>query len=147
MWSDELLGAILERRYSNKWPERFRAGFEALQSGVAIARIPWAFLDATPAYAKSCCASIGAFLDTLPRVTLNRRRRALSSAGEHTLHTGGVVGSIPTAPTIPPHSNASIGQKFRRFPRLAKILTDSSTGLLKAAKQPTNFLALTAGEC
>ena len=26
--------------------------------------------------------------------------RALSSAGEHTLHTGGVVGSIPTAPTI-----------------------------------------------
>jgi 5-methylcytosine-specific restriction enzyme B len=30
MWSDELLGAILERRYSNKWPERFRAGFEAL---------------------------------------------------------------------------------------------------------------------
>ena len=30
MWSDELLGAILERRYSNKWPEKFRAGFEAL---------------------------------------------------------------------------------------------------------------------
>jgi len=30
MWSDKLLGAILERRYSNKWPERFRAGFEAL---------------------------------------------------------------------------------------------------------------------
>src|SRR3954465_1101099 len=26
---------------------------------------------------------------------------AHSSAGEHTLHTGGVVGSIPTAPTIP----------------------------------------------
>lgn len=25
--------------------------------------------------------------------------RARSSAGEHTLHTGGVVGSIPTAPT------------------------------------------------
>src|SRR6202795_4291502 len=27
---------------------------------------------------------------------------ALSSAGEHTLHTGGVVGSIPTAPTTGP---------------------------------------------
>ena len=27
------------------------------------------------------------------------RARARSSAGEHTLHTGGVVGSIPTAPT------------------------------------------------
>ena len=29
-----------------------------------------------------------------------RAFRARSSAGEHTLHTGGVVGSIPTAPTI-----------------------------------------------
>jgi hypothetical protein len=27
-------------------------------------------------------------------------RWAISSAGEHTLHTGGVVGSIPTSPTI-----------------------------------------------
>jgi hypothetical protein len=26
--------------------------------------------------------------------------RAVSSAGERTLHTGGVVGSIPTPPTI-----------------------------------------------
>ena len=30
MWSDKLLGAILERRYSNAWPEKFKAGFEAL---------------------------------------------------------------------------------------------------------------------
>jgi 5-methylcytosine-specific restriction enzyme B len=30
MWADKLLGAILERRYSNAWPEKFKAGFEAL---------------------------------------------------------------------------------------------------------------------
>jgi heme oxygenase (biliverdin-producing, ferredoxin) len=30
-----------------------------------------------------------------------RTEWAISSAGEHTLHTGGVVGSIPTSPTIP----------------------------------------------
>lgn len=35
-------------------------------------------------------------------LSYTRAFRALSSAGEHTLHTGGVVGSIPTAPTIYP---------------------------------------------
>ena len=38
----------------------------------------------------------------IPSPRANGRCGALSSAGEHTLHTGGVVGSIPTAPTIPP---------------------------------------------
>lgn len=33
MWADKLLGAILERRYSNGWSEKFRAGFEALFGG------------------------------------------------------------------------------------------------------------------
>ena len=32
--------------------------------------------------------------------------RALSSAGERSLHTGEVVGSIPTAPTIQPYGPA-----------------------------------------
>jgi hypothetical protein len=40
------------------------------------------------------------FLDSRGNRALSQRPRALSSAGEHTLHTGGVVGSIPTAPTI-----------------------------------------------
>src|SRR5271155_22760 len=31
---------------------------------------------------------------------MRRPGRARSSAGEHTLHTGGVTGSIPVAPTI-----------------------------------------------
>src|SRR6185437_211418 len=42
-------------------------------------------------------------LDTASRRSLYRAsatRRALSSAGERSLHTGEVVGSIPTAPTI-----------------------------------------------
>lgn len=30
MWADKLMGAILDRRYSNEWPEKFKAGFEAL---------------------------------------------------------------------------------------------------------------------
>ena len=30
MWADKLLNAILERRYSNAWPERFKAAFEGL---------------------------------------------------------------------------------------------------------------------
>jgi|SRR5579863_3449696 len=30
MWADKLLEAIQERRYSNAWPEKIRAGFEAL---------------------------------------------------------------------------------------------------------------------
>ena len=30
MWSDKLVSAILERSYSKGWPERFKAGFEAL---------------------------------------------------------------------------------------------------------------------
>lgn len=33
MWSDKLVSAILERRYSNAWPEKFKAGFEALFGG------------------------------------------------------------------------------------------------------------------
>jgi 5-methylcytosine-specific restriction enzyme B len=33
MWADKLLAAILERRYSNAWPEKFKAGFEALFGG------------------------------------------------------------------------------------------------------------------
>ena len=36
--------------------------------------------------------------------------RAVSSAGEHTLHTGGVIGSIPIPPTIlVPHADVSLG--------------------------------------
>src|SRR5437868_9417966 len=35
----------------------------------------------------------------------SRKRRARSSAVEHTLHTGGVTGSIPVAPTIPPRED------------------------------------------
>ncbi len=30
MWVDKLLSAILERRYSNEWPAKFKAGFEGL---------------------------------------------------------------------------------------------------------------------
>ncbi|HXZ88019.1 MAG TPA: hypothetical protein VEF07_05575 [Candidatus Binataceae bacterium] len=30
MWADQLLDAILEQRYSNVWPEKFKVGFEAL---------------------------------------------------------------------------------------------------------------------
>lgn len=30
MWADKLTSAILERRYSNAWPEKFKEGFEAL---------------------------------------------------------------------------------------------------------------------
>ena len=41
-----------------------------------------------------------AFLDLAWTPTLNPPNRALSSAGERSLHTGEVVGSIPTAPTI-----------------------------------------------
>lgn len=33
MWPDKLMSAILERRYSNAWPEKFKAGFEALFGG------------------------------------------------------------------------------------------------------------------
>lgn len=33
MWSDKLLGAILETQYSNEWPKRFEAGVEALFGG------------------------------------------------------------------------------------------------------------------
>jgi len=33
MWADKLLSAILERRYSNAWPEKFTAGFQALFGG------------------------------------------------------------------------------------------------------------------
>jgi hypothetical protein len=40
---------------------------------------------------------------TTPIATLNisgqRRSRAISSAGEHCLHTAGVAGSIPASPT------------------------------------------------
>jgi 5-methylcytosine-specific restriction enzyme B len=39
MWADKLLAAILERRYSNAWPEKFKAGFEAL-FGAAGGRYP-----------------------------------------------------------------------------------------------------------
>ena len=45
----------------------------------------------------------------VPRGTsYTRAFRARSSAGEHTLHTGGVVGSIPTAPTIYPPENVAV---------------------------------------
>jgi len=33
MWADKLLSAILERRYSNAWPEKFKAGYDALFGG------------------------------------------------------------------------------------------------------------------
>ena len=48
-----------------------------------------------------------------PGASYTRPFRALSSAGEHTLHTGGVVGSIPTAPTIIPDIGATFGTNGR----------------------------------
>ncbi|MDO8431750.1 MAG: AAA family ATPase [Candidatus Binatus sp.] len=33
MWADKLVSAILERGYSNAWPEKFKAGFEAIFGG------------------------------------------------------------------------------------------------------------------
>jgi 5-methylcytosine-specific restriction enzyme B len=39
MWADKLLSAIMERRYSKEWPERFKAGFEDL-FGSAVGRYP-----------------------------------------------------------------------------------------------------------
>jgi hypothetical protein len=55
------------------------------------------------------------FLDSPERHTLNPaagevRQRALSSAGERSLHTGEVVGSIPTAPTIDFLTTSAIGK-------------------------------------
>src|SRR5207302_2158427 len=45
---------------------------------------------------------------------LGRWRRARSSAGEHTLHTGGVTGSIPVAPTTSSVvSTTGFGTMFR----------------------------------
>jgi hypothetical protein len=46
--------------------------------------------------------SLPALLDISPArpAKCGRPGRARSSAGEHTLHTGGVTGSIPVAPTI-----------------------------------------------
>lgn len=45
-------------------------------------------------------------------------RRARSSAGEHSLHTGGVTGSIPVAPTICPCDSPK--SKTSRLLRLAR---------------------------
>src|SRR5580700_8556407 len=42
--------------------------------------------------------------------------RALSSAGERSLHTGEVVGSIPTAPTSIYRANQHFSHGFRRGP-------------------------------
>jgi 5-methylcytosine-specific restriction protein B len=39
MWADKLLSAIMERRYSREWPDRFKAGFEDL-FGSAGGRYP-----------------------------------------------------------------------------------------------------------
>ncbi len=39
MWADKLLDAVLERRYTKEWPEKFRAGFEEL-FGAASGRYP-----------------------------------------------------------------------------------------------------------
>ena len=59
--------------------------------------------------AKRCFADPGPCILTTPdRLTLSGAfpipatlgGRAVSSAGEHTLHTGGVIGSIPIPPTI-----------------------------------------------
>jgi len=33
MWADKLLSAILQRKYSKEWPEKFKAGFEDLFGG------------------------------------------------------------------------------------------------------------------
>src|SRR6266699_378716 len=45
-------------------------------------------------------------------------RRARSSAGEHTLHTGGVRGSIPLAPTmiLPGLTGVSMADEPERLP-------------------------------
>ena len=45
------------------------------------------------------------------RVWQETRNRAVSSAVEHTLHTGGVVGSIPTLPTIHHHAACDFGRR------------------------------------
>ena len=39
-------------------------------------------------------------------------RRARSSAGEHSLHTGGVTGSIPVAPTIKPPESPEFDEHY-----------------------------------
>src|SRR4051795_7052770 len=55
-------------------------------------------------------------LDMLPGDPLNAAwpGRARSSAGEHTLHTGGVTGSIPVAPTTTSvHRTSPPGRMFR----------------------------------
>src|SRR6476659_4067543 len=48
--------------------------------------------------------------------------RALSSAGERSLHTGEVAGSIPAAPTIKPHS---IGQCSQYLKAIICVSTSS----------------------
>ena len=44
------------------------------------------------------CAN-SAQLDSVRQAGVSQRHRARSSAGEHRLHTAGVAGSIPAAPT------------------------------------------------
>ena len=57
--------------------------------------------DALPEALGRDCRPLTGSVDGWAGRPYTRPFRALSSAGEHTLHTGGVVGSIPTAPTIP----------------------------------------------
>src|SRR5438270_296238 len=56
----------------------------------------------------------------LPRSRERSGRRARSSAGEHCLHTAGVAGSIPAAPTIELHT---VGDRLRMALRVEAFFT------------------------
>ena len=51
------------------------------------------------------------------------RHRAISSAVEHTLHTGGVAGSIPASPTMNAAFRPAARSMLRRSRALALTLT------------------------
>jgi hypothetical protein len=55
------------------------------------------------------------------RLLMAKRARARSSAGEHSLHTGGVTGSIPVAPTTKAQQNQGLGNRPPPSPRLSGV--------------------------
>ena len=96
-----------------------------------------------------------------PRLTLRTpvpkpyASRALSSAGERSLHTGEVVGSIPTAPTIAIFSGAQHRAKARstscsidtqRSPQ-AHQLTEPKRRAHSACKPPETRADSPSGSC
>src|SRR5262249_21680188 len=65
-----------------------------------------------------------------------RNGRALSSAGERSLHTGEVVGSIPTAPTIFQSLIGSVGQLTTEHNEKTTIRFGENPGTLFALCLP-----------